>query len=293
MVELFALQPLFCYAAITLFGLIVGSFVNVVILRLPRMMEAEWRASAAEILGQPATADDTVRVNLSRPRSCCGNCGTPIRAIHNIPVLSFVFLRGRCAACGTAISWQYPAIEIASAAMALLVALHFGPTPFMVMALLFSWCLLALAMIDWHTQLLPDALSLPLLWLGLLISLGHNAGFALVDPATAIIGAAAGYLVLWLVFQVFLLVTGKEGMGYGDFKLLAVIGAWLGWQTLPMVLLMASLAGAVVGGALMASGQLARGKPMPFGPWLAIAGWLTLIAGDTIMDGYLTVSGLR
>lgn len=293
MVDLFNQQPLFCYIAIALFGLIVGSFLNVVILRLPRMMEAEWRASAAEILGQPTTEAEPVRVNLSQPRSRCGHCNTPIRALHNIPVLSFIALRGRCAHCRTRISWQYPAVELASAVIALIVAWRFGPTPFMGFALILSWTLLALAVIDWHTQFLPDALTLPLLWLGLLISLGYGANVALVDPATAIIGAAAGYLILWLVFQLFLLVTGKEGMGYGDFKLLALIGAWLGWQALPMVLLMASIAGAVIGGLLMASGRLARGKPMPFGPWLAISGWLALIAGDTILDAYLSLSGLR
>ena len=293
MVTLFAEHPVFCYAAVGLFGLIVGSFLNVVILRLPRMMQAEWRASAAEILGQPATVSAKPGVNLSQPRSTCGHCSTPIKAHHNIPLLSFLMLRGRCSNCSHPISLQYPAIELCSAVLAMLVVATFGMVPFTGFALIFTWTLLAAAMIDWHTQFLPDALSLPLLWLGLLISLGHGAGFALVDPATAIIGAAAGYLILWVVFQVFLLVTGKEGMGYGDFKLLAVIGAWLGWQALPMVLLVASLAGAIVGGTLMATGVLARGKPMPFGPWLAIAGWLALVAGDTISSAYLSVAGLR
>lgn len=293
MTDLFQQQPLFCFAAVALLGLIAGSFLNVVILRLPRMMEAEWRASAAEILGQPATEAEPVRVNLSRPRSRCGHCHTPIRAFHNVPVVSFVLLRGRCAHCRTAISWQYPAVEIASAVLALVVAWRFGATPFMGFALILSWALLALAVIDLRTQLLPDSLTLPLLWLGLLISLGHDAGFALVDPATAIAGAAAGYLMLWSVFQLFLLVTGKEGMGYGDFKLLAVLGAWLGWQALPIILLLASLSGAIVGGLLMATGRLGRGNPMPFGPWLAIAGWLGLVAGDTILAAYLSFSGLR
>jgi len=291
--ELFQQQPLFCFAAIGLLGLIVGSFLNVVILRLPRMMEAEWRASAAEILGQPAAAAEPVRVSLSQPRSRCGHCHTPIRAFHNVPVVSFILLRGRCAHCRTPISWQYPAVEITSAVLALVVAWRFGATPFMGFALILSWALLALAVIDLRTQLLPDTLTLPLLWLGLLISLGHGAGFALVDPATAIVGAAAGYLMLWTVFQLFLLVTGKEGMGYGDFKLLAVLGAWLGWQALPIILLLASLAGAIVGGLLMATGRLGRGNPMPFGPWLAIAGWLALVAGDTILAAYLSFSGLR
>ncbi len=293
MQALFAEHPLFCFAAVGLFGLIVGSFLNVVILRLPRMMQAEWRASAAEILGQPVAVSARPRMSLSQPRSTCGHCRTPIKARHNIPVLSFLLLRGRCANCNHPISLQYPAIELFSAVLALVVLATFGALPFTLFALVFTWTLLAAAMIDWHTQFLPDALSLPLLWLGLLISLGHDAGYALVDPATAIIGAAAGYLILWFVFQAFRLVTGKEGMGYGDFKLLAVIGAWLGWQALPMVLLMASLAGAIVGGALMATGTLERGKPMPFGPWLAIAGWLALVAGDTISGAYLSLAGLR
>jgi leader peptidase (prepilin peptidase)/N-methyltransferase len=290
-VELFAEHPLFCYAAVVLFGLIVGSFLNVVILRLPRMMQAEWRASAAEILGQPTTVGASSRVTLSQPPSTCGHCSTPIKPWQNIPVISFLMLRGRCGTCGHPISLQYPAIEILSALIAIAVVARFGMTPFTGFALIFSWTLLTAAMIDWQTQFLPDSLSLPLLWLGLLISLGQANGFALVDPATAIVGAAAGYLVLWAVFHAFLLATGKEGMGYGDFKLLAVIGAWLGWQALPMVLLMSSVAGAIVGGLLMATGVLARGKPMPFGPWLALAGWLTLVAGDTIGGAYASLAG--
>ncbi|MES1926150.1 A24 family peptidase [Salinisphaera sp. T31B1] len=293
MTELFIQQPWLAYGAVGLFGLIVGSFLNVVILRLPVMMEAQWRASAAEILGQPATQADTVRVNLSQPRSRCVHCHTPIRIRDNIPLFSYLLLGGRCAHCRGRISPQYPAVEMASCMMAVLVAWRFGASPFMPAALVLSWMLLALAMIDWRTQFLPDALTLPLIWLGLLLSLGHGMGLARIDPATAIVGATAGYLVLWGVFQLFLLLTGKEGMGYGDFKLLAALGAWLGWQALPMILLMASLGGALFGGVLMALGLLERGKPMPFGPWLALAGWLTLIAGDTILSAYLSISGLR
>ena len=293
MQTLFAEQPVFCYIAVALFGLIVGSFLNVVILRLPRMMQAEWRASAAEILNQPVATFSSRRVSLSHPRSACGHCGTPIKPWHNIPVLSFVLLRGRCANCSHPISLQYPAVELVSAALAVVVLAVFGMTPFTGFALVFTWTLIAAAMIDWQTQLLPDTLVLPLLWLGLLLSLGHDAGFALIDPATAILGAAGGYLVLWLVFHAFRLATGKEGMGYGDFKLLAALGAWLGWQALPMVLLMSSLAGAIVGGTLMATGLLERGKPMPFGPWLALAGWLTLVAGDTIGAAYSSLAGLN
>lgn len=293
MAALLAHQPLLFYAAVALLGLIVGSFLNVVILRLPRMLEAQWRASAADILGQPADAAERPRENLAKPRSRCAHCGTPIRAWHNVPLLSFLWLRGRCATCRGKISWQYPAVELAAALMALAVARHFGATPLMGFALLFSWSLLALAVIDWRTQFLPDAITLPLMWLGLLISLGHMSGIGLVGPASAIAGAALGYGVLWLVFQLFLWVTGKEGMGYGDFKLLAAIGAWLGWQQLPLALLLASVSGALVGGTLMASGRLARGQPMPFGPWLALAGWLGLIAGDTISAAYLSLAGLN
>jgi len=293
MQTLFAEQPVFCYIAVALLGLIVGSFLNVVILRLPRMMQAEWRASAAEILNQPVAVSSRSRVSLSQPRSACGHCQAPIKPWHNIPVLSFMLLRGQCANCAHPISLQYPAVETTSAVMAVIVVAVFGMTPFAGFALIFTWTLITAAMIDAQTQFLPDALILPLLWLGLLISVGQDAGFSLVDPTTAIIGAASGYMTLWLVFQIFRLVTGKEGMGYGDFKLLAAIGAWLGWQALPMVLLMSSLAGAIVGGALMATGLLERGKPMPFGPWLALAGWLTLVAGDTIGGAYSSLAGLN
>jgi leader peptidase (prepilin peptidase)/N-methyltransferase len=231
-------------------------------------------------------------MNLERPRSFCPRCAAPVKARHNIPVVSFIWLRGCCAACGGSISWRYPAVEAAAAAIALVVVARFGATPLTGLALLFSWTLLALAVIDWRTQLLPDTLTLGLLWLGLLASLGFAGGTALVGPAQAIAGAALGYGVLWLIFQLFLYATGKEGMGYGDFKLAAAIGAWLGWQRLPLVLLMAAGAGAIVGGALMASGRLARGAPMPFGPWLAGAGWLGLTTGDTIMHTYVSLAGL-
>lgn len=290
MIELFAQQPVFCYVAIALFGLIVGSFLNVVILRLPRMMQAEWRASAAEILELPVADDPEAPLSLSQPRSHCGHCGAPVRVWHNIPVISFVWLRGRCASCGARISWQYPLVEVVAALLAVATLARFGATPFVFFALIFGWTLLALTVIDWQTQFLPDSLTLALMWLGLLISLGH--GYALVDPATAIVGAASGYLVLWLVYQAFLRLTGKHGMGHGDFKLLAAIGAWLGWSMLPLVLLLASLGGAIIGGLMIAGGRLERGQPMPFGPWLALAGWLALIAGDTIMHAYSSLAGL-
>lgn len=286
-----ALPPWFFFSALVLLGLVVGSFLNVVITRLPRMMEVRWQAEAAEILDQPAP-EGSDAFNIAVPRSACPSCGAPVRPIHNLPLISFILLRGRCASCRTRISWQYPAVELAAAVMALLVGLRFGASAYMLLALLLSWGLLALAAIDWQTQLLPDSITLPLLWLGLVASVGWPITSG-VSPVSAIIGAAAGYGVLWLVFQLFLVVTGKQGMGYGDFKLLAALGAWLGWQQLPLVLLMASIAGALVGGVLMATGRIERGHPLPFGPWLAIAGWLVLMAGDTIIDAYLTLSGLR
>ncbi|RJS92199.1 A24 family peptidase [Salinisphaera sp. Q1T1-3] len=272
-------------------GLIVGSFLNVVILRLPRMLEARWAAEAAA--ADASDLADTTPVSLAAPASHCPHCRTPIKAWHNVPLLGYLGLRGRCAACGHRISALYPLVEAAAAAIACLVLYRFGLTPAGGTALLASWLLLALAVIDARTQLLPDVLTLSLLWLGLLASVIGIGPATAVSPADAIIGAAAGYGVLWLVFTAFKCLTGKHGMGHGDFKLLAALGAWLGWQQLPLVLLMASLGGSLIGIALMATGRLDRGTPMPFGPWLAGAGWLALIAGDTIMAAYLTLSGLR
>lgn len=286
------LPPWFFFTALILLGLVVGSFLNVVITRLPRMMEARWQAEAAEILDQSTPDDSGDAFNIAVPRSACPCCHAPVRPLHNLPLISFILLRGRCASCQARISWQYPAVELAAAIMAVLVGLRFGASAYMPLALLLSWGLLTLAAIDWRTQLLPDSITLPLLWLGLVASVGWPITSG-VTPISAIVGAAAGYGVLWLVFQLFLVVTGKQGMGYGDFKLLAALGAWLGWQQLPLVLLMASIAGALVGGVLMATGRIERGHPLPFGPWLAIAGWLVLMAGDTIIAAYLTLSGLR
>ena len=287
-----AQSPVFFYSAVVVFGLCAGSFLNVVIARLPMMLEASWRAEAADVLDQPA-ADARPAVTLARPRSRCPRCDTPIRARDNIPVLGFIVRRGRCAACRGPISWQYPLVEIAAAVLAVVAFLRFGITPWAAETLIFAWLLLTLAVIDWHHGLLPDVLTLALLWLGLLASLGHGPGGAGIAPGSAVFGAALGYGALWLLFQLFRLATGKHGMGYGDFKLLAAIGAWVGAAGLPLTLLLASIAGAVIGGALMAVGRVQRDQGIPFGPWLAIAGWLTLIAGDTILRSYLTISGLR
>lgn len=287
MIDAFVHFPALYLSSVFVFGLIAGSFINVVILRLPAILEAGWRAGAAEILDRPApegTAPDLVR-----SRSACPHCGNTVRAWHNIPVLSFLWLRGRCADCGGRISWQYPAVELAAALLAVAVAWRFGVGLPALLALAYTGCLLALTGIDWRTQYLPDALTLPLLWLGLLASLGGY--FA--TPADAIAGAAAGYLLLWGVYHAFRLVTGKEGMGYGDFKLLAAIGAWLGWQSLPLVILLASAVGAALGIALSLTGRLGRDVPLPFGPFLAAAGWLALVAGDTIAGAYFQIAGFN
>ncbi|MGB7756895.1 MAG: A24 family peptidase [Salinisphaera sp.] len=286
------LPPVFVYVAAVVVGLIVGSFLNVVILRLPAMMEARWRREAADILELPTDDATTTRFDLAAPGSHCPHCKTPIKAWHNLPVIGYLLLRGRCASCGARISIQYPAIEIAAAILAVIAVARFGATAWGICMVGVSWVLLAMAAIDFRTQLLPDALTLPLLWAGLIVSLWH-LGPNTPSPAEAIAGAAAGYGVLWAVFQGFRLATGKIGMGHGDFKLAAALGAWLGWAQLPIAVLAASVGGAVVGGALIASGRLSRGAAMPFGPWLAFGGWLAMVAGDTILHAYLTLSGLR
>jgi leader peptidase (prepilin peptidase) / N-methyltransferase len=272
--------------ATTLLGLLVGSFLNVVILRLPRMMEQAWRREARELLELPAETGPVV--SLLQPPSSCPQCGLRLKPWHNVPVISWVLLRGRCAGCSARISPQYPLVELAAAGLAAVCALRFGWSPELVAALVFSWTLLALAVIDLRTTLLPDDLTLPLLWLGLGLSLVP----LFAAPQAAIVGAMAGYLALWSVFWLFKLVTGKEGMGYGDFKLLAAIGAWLGWQALPMVILLSSLVGAVVGIGMILFLRHDRRVPIPFGPYLAAAGWLALVAGDWLQDLYLRSAGL-
>ena len=263
-----------------LLGLLVGSFLNVVIYRLPRMMERQWRADCAEINGeatQPAVAEP--KYNLTTPRSACPSCNAPIRAHPNVPVISWLMLRGKCAACGARISARYPLVELATGGLSVLVALRFGFGLEAFAALGITWLLVAMTGIDVDEQLLPDSLTLPLLWAGLLASVyfgrGHE-GFP-VDPRSAILGAAFGYLSLWSVFHLFRLATGKEGMGYGDFKLYAALGAWLGWQMLVPLILFSAAAGAVIGVALIALRRHGRDVPMPFGPYLAVAGWLIMM----------------
>ncbi len=279
-------SPVLLLVATVLLGLLVGSFLNVVILRLPRMMELAWQSEAREILGQAGDAAPE-RYSLIYPPSRCPGCNASIKPWHNIPVLSWLLLRGRCASCRTAISAQYPLVEALTALLSGLCALHFGWGPQLTAALVLTWALVALAVIDLRTQLLPDDITLPLLWLGLGLSLVPV--FAV--PEAAIVGGIAGYLSLWSVYWLFKLVTGKEGMGHGDFKLLAALGAWLGWQTLPMIILMSSLVGAVIGIGLVVFRQHQREVPIPFGPYLAAAGWITLVYGESLTQVWLGLFG--
>ncbi|WP_416274617.1 prepilin peptidase [Lamprobacter sp.] len=296
MISVFEQTPALLYLTTALFGLAVGSFLNVLILRLPRIMEQEWLEDCTALLASAKTAgpqEDTAaaatpRLGLARPGSHCPSCGTAIRALDNIPILSWLRLRGRCSACKAKISVRYPLVEALTAVLSVVVVWQLGPTTAALAALILTWGLVALAVIDLDTQLLPDSLSLPLLWLGLLLSLGGT----FTDPSSAILGAAAGYLLLWLVYQGFRLTTGKEGMGRGDFKLLALFGAWLGWQAVPQIILLSSLPGAIVGGALIASGRQQAGQPIPYGPFLAIAGWISLLWGESITEAYLRWVGL-
>lgn len=264
-----------------LLGLCIGSFLNVVIHRLPKMMEQQWRAECAELAGQEPPPVE--RYNLVVPRSACPACGHRITALENIPVASYLLLRGKCSGCGTAISPRYPAVEIITAALSGYVAWHFGYGMAAAGALLFTWAMIALTFIDLDTYYLPDSITLPLLWLGLLFNLGGTYA----PLSSAVIGAAAGYLSLWTVYWIFKWATGKEGMGYGDFKLLAAIGAWLGWQMLPLTILFSSLVGAVIGISLIVLARRGRNVPIPFGPYLAIAGMIALLHGNALTRAYL------
>lgn len=286
-----AQTPALLYIVAGIVGLIVGSFLNVVILRLPRIMELEWQrecAQLAELADTGAASAPDQALSLSYPPSSCPHCGARIAPWDNIPVVSWLVLRGRCRGCKAAISARYPLIEGLTAVLSIIVVWHFGASWEALAALLLTWGLIALAVIDLDTQLLPDDITLPLLWLGLLISLTG----LFTDSTSAIIGAVAGFLILWSVFHLFRLLTGKEGMGRGDFKLLAVFGAWLGWQALPQIVLLSAVAGAIIGVALIATGRRDSQQPIPFGPFLAIAGWIALLWGESITDAYLRWSGL-
>ncbi len=314
--------PILLYLSTALVGLLVGSFLNVLILRLPRMMEQAWRQECLEFLAAgseppaeadaidspeaskasapseaseaseasephrtsspPRAASTRPHLGLAWPGSHCWSCGAAIKPWDNVPILSWLLLRGRCRACKRRISPRYPLIEALTAVLSVLVVWQLGATHAALAALILTWGLIALAMIDLDTQLLPDSLTLPLLWLGLLLSLAGT----FTDPASAILGAASGYLLLWLVFHAFRLATGKDGMGEGDFKLLALFGAWLGWQAVPQVIVLSSLPGALVGLALIASGRTRAGEPIPYGPFLAMAGWISLLWGETMTEAY-------
>jgi leader peptidase (prepilin peptidase)/N-methyltransferase len=272
----------------TVVGLCVGSFLNVVIYRLPIMMERQWRHQALEILEQQDKTDAAAqRFDLAFPRSSCPSCKQHIKPWHNIPVLSYLLLRGRCANCAASISIRYPLVEAGTAVLGLVCLYQFGPTELGAMAVIFTWCLLVLALIDADTQLLPDSIVYPLLWLGLAI----NSLGAFTDLGSAVWGAVAGYLCLWSVYWLFKLATGKDGMGHGDFKLLAALGAWLGWQALPIVILLSAGCGAILGGLQILVGGRDRHQPMPFGPYLAAAGWIVLLWREPLTAAYLQLLG--
>lgn len=279
--ELFKAAPAVFIGFSAFIGMMVGSFLNVVIHRLPVMMEREWKANCLEYLDQPVPAQE--KYTLVTPRSACPKCQHEIKAWENIPVISYLFLGGKCANCKTKISARYPLVELFTGVLIGLVAWQYGYTSLTFFAWLFVFALVALTFIDFDTQLLPDSITLPLLWLGLFVNL--NSGFT--DLKSAVIGAIAGYLILWSIYWLFKLVTGKEGMGYGDFKLLAAIGAWFGWQLLPAVILLSSVVGAVVGIGLIALKGKGRDSAIPFGPFLALGGIAALFYGQQLASLYL------
>ena len=283
--QAFKQNPVLLYAAAGSVGLCVGSFLNVVVHRLPRMMEAQWRAECASLFAEegaptPAPAEP---YNLVTPASRCPACATPIRPWQNIPVASWLALRGRCAKCHAPISMRYPAVELAGGALAVLMVWRFGAGSAAMAAMVFAWALLALTFIDLDTQLLPDDITLPLLWMGLLA----NAFGTCTDLRSALFGAIAGYLVLWLVYWGFRLIAKKEGMGYGDFKLLAALGAWTGWQVLPFIVLVSAGTGAVIGGLLLWRARSGSDTRIPFGPYLALGGLVGLLWGRAAVVAWI------
>lgn len=285
-IEFLAANPAWFIVSVAILGLLVGSFLNVVIYRLPVMMQREWHAQCHEILQlDPPSNTPTERFDLILPGSRCGQCDRPIKALENIPIISYVMLRGKCAGCSAPISPRYPIIEAVTGILSAVVAWHYGFSVNTAAALFFTWALISLTMIDFDHQLLPDSITLPFLWLGLMLSL-----FAVfVDPRASIIGAIAGYLSLWSVYWLFKIITGKEGMGHGDFKLLAMLGAWTGWELLLAIILLSSLVGAIVGVGLIILRGRDKNIPIPFGPYLATAGWITLLWGNELKHAYITL----
>jgi len=286
MLETFFESAPLLYAGVFVFGAIIGSFLNVVILRIPPLLEFDWRCQCRELL-ELGQQDVERPAGIVFARSHCPKCDHGIKAHENIPIFSYLFLRGKCSACNAGISFRYPLVEFITAVLFVVTISHFGPSYQGLTALVLTAFLIAMAGIDIDHQLLPDNMTIPLMWGGILLSFWTVHA----DLTASVIGAIAGYLSLWTVYHLFRLLTGKEGMGYGDFKLLAALGAWMGWQMLPLVVLLSSVVGAVVGLVLMGTGRLQKDKPMPFGPFIAAAGWIALIWGEQIIDFYTQSGG--
>ncbi len=284
--ESMRLMPWLFYTYVTIIGLMIGSFLNVVIYRLPVMMERAFKDEYQEYFHPDEPLEKRDRFNLMVPRSRCPNCGHHISAWENIPVISYLILRGKCHGCGQPISMRYPIVETFTGVMSLIVAIHFGPTYQVLGALILTWCLIALSGIDYDKMLLPDEIVLPLLWLGILFNM-CDKGFTGLE--NSVIGAVAGYMILWSIYWGFKLLTGKEGMGYGDFKLTACLGAWLGWQMLGTIILGSALVGAILGIIIMIFQNKGKSKPIPFGPYIAIAGFVTMLYGSEINKWYLAL----
>ena len=280
-------SPAYFYAIVVVFSLLIGSFLNVVIYRLPKMLEQGWKSECREFLAdelaKPIQTNESP-ITLSTPSSSCPKCQHKIRFYENIPVISWLFLRGKCSQCKAKISLRYPLVELTTAILSVIIAAHYGVTFTTLMLLVLTWGLVCLTLIDVDHMLLPDQITLPLLWLGLLV----NINGAIVPLNDAVIGAVVGYMSLFSIFWLFKLITGKEGMGHGDFKLVALFGAWIGWQLLPLLILMASAVGAIIGISLMVFKNHQREQAIPFGPYLAIAGWITLLWGNGIWSWYLS-----
>ena len=287
---LFLSSPPIFVALVFVLSLLVGSFLNVVIYRLPIMLERGWRDQCKELSETPAPDLPEGRFDLVFPRSRCLSCGAQITALQNIPILSYLILGGKCGNCSAAIAKRYPVVESLTAILTAIVAWRFGFGWESAAAVLLTWALIAISVIDIDHQIIPDSISLPLIWMGLFLGLFYpvaDADVLFVDPKAGLIGALAGYLSLWCIYQLFRVITGKEGMGYGDFKLLAVLGAWLGWQMLPLVILLSAVVAATVGIAMIVLRRHDRNVPIPFGPYLAAAGWIAMLYGKQIVTSYL------
>ena len=284
--SVFQSEPWLFYSTVAFIGLSVGSFLNVVAYRFPLMMERDWKLECHEFLELPAPEfdDKLANLNLATPASACPNCGHQLHFWENIPVISYLFLKGKCSSCATQISIQYPLVELITGIASLAVAFTFGVTLQTVAALFFTWLLIALTLIDLKKQLLPDSITLPLLWAGIFLSFFD----IFTDLKSSVIGAMVGYLILWSVYQLFKLLTKKEGMGFGDFKLLAALGAWAGFSYLPQIILISSVVGSIVGISMLLIGKIKQQQTIPFGPYLAVAGWIALLWGETINNTYLS-----